>query len=159
MDYFINYKSHETKLAELLTEHGLVHTFRTGAFPITLTISHNAAPEEQMSMLLAEGSNSSPDAKLVLIMDLDGSIEVNTYERLVISDKLFSKIKTLAKKMKDSYCYAHFADTINSNRIIQNMAADDTRFDDFYTDQDGEDENLPVVDIADIEDEEEVADE
>lgn len=153
MDYYIDYKTHEGKLDKLLTEHGLVYTFRTGDHPITLTISRNAAPEEQMSMLLVEGSTSSPGSKLVFIFDLD-SIEVNTYERLVISDKLFTKIKGLAKKMYDSYCHAFFAESRSTGGVeaaATNEQAD-ARFDDFYT------EDLPVVELPDTDDEEEVED-
>lgn len=162
MDYYCNFKAHESKLAELLTEHSLVHTFRTGGYPITLTISRNAAPEEQMSMLLVEGATSSQDAKLIFIFDLDG-IEVNTYERLVISDKLFTKIKGLAKKMYDSYCHAFFAEARTSGMNISDGSKDapDTSdkdnpiFDDFYT------EPVDVIDAEndDVEDEDDGADE
>lgn len=155
MDYYIDFKAHEGKLDKLLTEHGLVYTFRTGDHPITLTISRNAAPEEQMSMLLVEGATSSPGSKLVFIFDLD-SIEVNTFERLVISDKLFTKIKGLAKKMYDSYCHAYFADTVANHRINENMVnPDNTRFDDFYT-EDDDSEQLPVIELPDTDGEEEV---
>ena len=155
MDYYIDYKTHEGKLDKLLTEHGLVYTFRTGGHPITLTISRNAAPEEQMSMLLAEGSTSSQDAKLIFIFDLDG-IEVNTYERLVISDKLFTKIKGLAKKMYDSYCHAFFAEARTSGKDAPDTCDhEDKRFDDFYTDP------VDVIDDEndEVEDEDDAADE
>lgn len=158
MDYYIDYKAHEGKLDKLLTEHGLVYTFRTGGHPITLTISRNAAPEEQMSMLLVEGSTSSPGSKLVFIFDLD-SIEVNTYERLVISDKLFTKIKGLAKKMYDSYCHAFFAEARTGGMDIPDTGDEDNRiFDDFYTEDDVA-EHLPVIELPVTDGEEEVENE
>lgn len=156
MDFYSKFKAHENKLAEVLAEHSLVHTFRTGGNPITLTISRNAAPEEQMSMLLTEGATSSQDAKLIFIFDL-GDIEVNTYERLVISDKLFNKIKGLGKKMYDSYCHAHFADTCAAGVLATENATDDDdgRFDDFYIDP------VDVIDDEndEVEDEDDGADE
>ena len=107
--YFDKYEAQANKMENLMAKNGLLHTFSTNTYPITMTVQPNTAPDEQMVMFeTASDGVSSQDAKLVLQF-LVGEIVVRAYGRLIISDALMGKIKNQAKKMRDLWLQADFA--------------------------------------------------
>ena len=110
MDFYMNLKTAEDKLAKVLVEENLVHTFRTNTYPITLIVSQDCSPEAQMDLLAtADDGKSSSDAVLKLIFNLDG-LKIQTDSRFVITDALMGKIKGHAKKMYLAYLEGFFAE-------------------------------------------------
>ena len=109
MSFFKAFNEQSNKLAKVLDENGLLHTFSTKTYPMTLTISQNQDPEAQMALYEQDkGDISSSDAKLVLTFPV-GEIGVRVYGRLCISDTLMGKIKNHAKKMRDLYLQGYYA--------------------------------------------------
>lgn len=109
MGYFDKFNEQSNKLANILEENGLLHTFKTKSYPLTLTVSQNQAPEAQMALYEQDkGDISSSDAKLVLTFPV-GEIGVRVYGRLCISDTLMGKIKNHGKKMRDLYLQGYYA--------------------------------------------------
>lgn len=109
MNYYEKYLAQNEKLANVLEEHHLLHNFRTNAYPMSLQISVNQAPGEQMAMYdTSDDGVSSRDARLVLTFPV-GEIGVRVYGRLVIPDTLMNKIKNIGKKMRDLYLQGEFA--------------------------------------------------
>lgn len=109
MNYYEKFSAQNEKLTNILDEHHLLHTFKTNAYPMTLTVQVNQAPGEQMA--LYEDSDegvSSRDAKLVLTFPV-GEIGVRVYGRLIIPETLMNKIKNCGKKMRDLYLQGEFA--------------------------------------------------
>lgn len=108
-NYFSDFNAIDNKLVKLLDEHQLIRRFNTDTYPITLTISPNISPEAQMTMYsVAEDGASSRDAKLVISFPV-GDIGLKTFGRLVITDKLMSKIKGLGKTMHYLFLQGFFA--------------------------------------------------
>ena len=117
MDIYTNVNKLGDKLAETLADHNLLHTFDTNKYPITLTVRQNQAPDAQMAIYsMTDGNISSQDAVLRLIFKLD-KLEIQTDNRLVISDDLMNKIKNTGKKMRDAYCQAYFAERRNPDHM------------------------------------------
>ena len=109
MGFFDKFNEQNNKLGNVLEENGLLHTFSTKSYPLTLTISQNQAPEAQMALYeQGNGDISSSDAKLVLTFPV-GEIGVRVYGRLIISDTLMGKIKNHGKKMRDLYLQGYYA--------------------------------------------------
>ena len=126
MSYYTTASAIDAKLADLLVEHNLVHEFKTNKHPIVLEVSPDASPEAQMEMYAtADGSVSSYDARLRFIFALDGSIEIQTDNRIVVSDALLNKIKNLGKKYLAAYTYAFFADRRNDEELFGGDDEDD----------------------------------
>lgn len=109
MGYFDKFDAQEAKLENTLADKHLLHEFDATRYPMTLTITQNQAPDEQMA-LYDESSDgvSSQDAMLVLTFPV-GEIGVRVYGRLIIPDTLLSKIKNIGKKMRDLYLQADYA--------------------------------------------------
>ena len=109
-NYFEKFEAQKEKLTNTLDEHHLLHTFSAKEYPITLTISQNQAPGEQMALYeQSEDGVSSKDAKLVLTFPV-GEIGVRVYgSRLIIPDTLLGKIKNIGKKMRDLYLQGDYA--------------------------------------------------
>ncbi|MDY2970690.1 MAG: hypothetical protein SOR83_12060 [Butyricicoccus pullicaecorum] len=134
MEYFTTYNALKDKLDALLNDNHLRCKFDTHRYPITLTISPDASPEGQIA-LFETGSDkvSSRDASLKLTITLDG-IEIQTKNRLVITDDLMNKIKSYAKKMHHEYLHGFYAEQTASNVLHfpepDNAEADDTQTDD-----------------------------
>lgn len=134
MEYFTTYNTLKDKLDALLNDNHLRCKFDTHRYPITLTISPDASPEGQIA-LFETGSDkvSSRDASLKLTITLDG-IEIQTKNRLVITDDLMNKIKSYAKKMHHEYLHGFYAEQTASNVLHfpepDNAEADDTQTDD-----------------------------
>lgn len=110
MDYFATTRAMEDKLATLLDANGLLHTMDAKNYPITLTITQNKAADAQMELYAGGGGISSRDSMLRFIFRLEG-LEIQTNERLVITDDLMSKIKGNVKKLHAEYLHAYFAAT------------------------------------------------
>lgn len=159
MDYFATARAMEDKLAALLDNNGLLHTMDARQYPITLTIKQNQAADAQMELFAGEGGISSRDSVLRFIFKLEG-LEIQTSERLVITDELMSKIKGQVKKLHAEYVHAFFAATANRGLAdlpellgdeAETEAVNDTQdpgaFDAFYVDdEDGEDdEDIPLA--------------
>lgn len=115
MEYFTTYNTLKDKLDALLNDNHLRCKFDTHRYPITLTIRPDASPEGQIA-LFETGSDkvSSRDASLKLTITLDG-IEIQTKNRLVITDDLMNKIKSYAKKMHHEYLHGFYAEQTASN--------------------------------------------
>lgn len=158
-NYFTDFNVIDDKLVKLLDEHQLVRRFNTDTYPITLTISQNMAPEAQMAMFsVAEDGASSRDAKLIISFPV-GDIGLKTYGRLVITDKLMSKIKGLGKSLHYLFLQGHFAmmaeqkvftrvqpidpeeDEENDPGVDEDGFADPDDFGDFFDDEDTEQED------------------
>lgn len=109
MNYFEKFNAQKEKLENILEENGLLHKFKTDAYPMSLTITQNMAPSAQMALYetATEGA-SSRDAKLILTFPV-GEIGIRMYGRLVISENLMNKIKNHGKKMRDLWLQANFA--------------------------------------------------
>ena len=117
MDFYTNVRKLNDKLAMDLEEHNLLHVFSTEKYPLTLTVRQNQAPDAQMEIYsTTDGMVSSQDAVLRLIFKLD-TLEIQTDNRLVISDDLMSKIKNTGKKLRDAYCQAYFAERRNPESV------------------------------------------
>lgn len=109
MDFFKAFNEQNNKLAKVLDENGLLHTFSTKTYPLTLTVSQNQAPEAQMALFeQAEDGVSSRDAKLVLTFPV-GEIGVKIYGRLIMPAALMNKIKSCGDKMRDLYLQGYYA--------------------------------------------------
>lgn len=150
MNYMKTYNHLADKLGGVLTEHGLVYTFRTNSYPMTLIISPDASPEAQMAMFDTGNDNAtSSDARLIFTFPVD-EIGIRVQGRLVMSDALMSKVKGLAKKMHKAYCEGFLAcaierdggddllDDLDDGEDIDEEDEDAT-FDEFYEDEDAED--------------------
>lgn len=110
MSYYTNAKEIEGKIGKVLAKEGLVYTFKTSQYPITLIISQSQSPAAQMSFMeTGDDGVSSKDAALRFIFELDG-LKIHTSSRLIITDELMSKLKGLAKKLHTAYVHAYFAD-------------------------------------------------
>ena len=109
-NYFDKFEAQKEKLTNTLDEYHLLHTFSAKQYPITLTISQNQAPGDQMALYeQSEDGVSSKDAKLVLTFPV-GEIGVRVYGgRLIIPDTLLGKIKNIGKKMRDFYLQGDYA--------------------------------------------------
>lgn len=119
MSYYATANDIETKLEELLAGHNMVHEFKTKQHPIVLVVSPDASLDAQTEIYSnAEGAVSSYDARLRLLFALDGSIEIQTDNRFVVSEALMNKIKNLGKKYRDAFTYAFFADRCNDKLLI-----------------------------------------
>lgn len=117
MDFYSNVRSLETKLADALVEHNLLHKLKTESYPITLTVTQNQTPAAQMELYsTTDGSVSSNDAVLKFTFKLD-TLEIRTDNRFVISDALMNKIKGLAKKIYAAYTAAYFAEQRNPEKL------------------------------------------
>ena len=109
MSYFDKFTAQEAKLAELLNENHLLHTFKTDGYPITLTVQPNTTPEAQMALFeTSKDGISSQDASLVFQFPV-GEIGWRIHGRLIMSDSLMNKIKNHAKKMLTLWLQADFA--------------------------------------------------
>ena len=135
--YFNKYEAQANKMENLMAANGLLHTFKTNIYPITMVIQPNAAPDEQMAMFETDESGiSSPDARLVLQFPV-GEVVVRAYgRRLIISDALLNKIKNQAKKMRDLWLQADFAARMeqagnSTSHYVDDDAEDETDADDF----------------------------
>lgn len=164
MDYFITTRTLEDKLAEMLAEKNLLHVMDKSRYPITLTVTQNQAPDAQMELFdTTDGRRSSQDSVLRLVFEQD-CLEIQTNSRLVIDDKFMNKIKNQAKKIHAAYLHAFFAQNVASMRLNMPDLAEERKtenaavFDDFYTENnDGDD--LPVVELPDPDNEEEIENE
>lgn len=113
MSYYTNAKEIEGKIGKVLAKEGLVYTFKTSRYPITLIISQSQSPAAQMSFMeTGDDGVSSKDSSLCFIFELDG-LKIHTSSRLIITDELMSKLKGLAKKLHTAYVHAYFADHID----------------------------------------------
>lgn len=141
MDFYANVKKLEDKMSETLADHNLLFNFSTKHYPAVLTVSQNQDTDAQMEIYsTAVGSVSSKDAALRLIFKLTG-IEIQTDNRLVISEDLMNKIKSTAKNMYAAYCSAFFAEHRSAEGqepVTENAGSG--LFDGFYN-EDGQDED------------------
>ena len=102
------YTAINEKLGKLLADNGLVGTFKTDAYPISLTVSMDASPGAQMELFDVDATGASAsDASLKFVFE-DGDILVRTHSRLVIADDIMSKIKGFAKKLHYLYLQDFF---------------------------------------------------
>lgn len=137
MDFYSNVRALETKLADALVEHNLLHKLKTESYPITMTVTQNQTPAAQMELYsTTDGSVSSNDAVLKFTFKLD-TLEIRTDNRFVISDALMNKIKGLAKKIYAAYTAAYFAEQRNPEKL---KLYGDTEATDADADLDTEDE-------------------
>ena len=111
MKYYENLATLENKLAKILNDEGMVFTFKTSQYPITLTVSRDVSPSAQMAFYSMNDGASSADAKLQFIFKLD-ALEIRTENRLEIPDALMTKIKGLAKKIHHAFLEGFFAEHI-----------------------------------------------
>ena len=115
MKYYENLATLEDKLAKILNDEGMVFTFKTSEYPITLTVSRDASPSAQMAFYSMNDGASSADAKLQFIFKLD-ALEIRTENRLEIPDALMTKIKGLAKKIHHAFLEGFFAEHITDGQ-------------------------------------------
>ena len=96
------YEGFRQKLENICDENGLLYTFSTEGYPITLTISPQQGIGAQISMLeMAEDKPfNSPDARIQFFME-DGDLIIKTSERFTLSEALFTKLKNLFLKMHE----------------------------------------------------------
>lgn len=102
------YAAINEKLEKLLADNGLVGTFNTSFYPISLTVCIDMSIESQMALYgVDEIGASASDAKLKFIFE-DGDVLVRTHSRLVIPDDVMTKIKGFAKKLHYLYLQDFF---------------------------------------------------
>lgn len=150
MSYYGNLATLEGKLAKILNDEGMVYTFKTSEYPITLTVSRNASPSAQMAFFSMNDGASSADAKLQFIFKLD-ALEIRTDNRLVIPDTLMTKIKGQAKKIHHAFLEGFFAEHITDGQCSTPSTAAPTytappadavdEFADFFDDDTDNDDN------------------
>lgn len=135
------YRAINEKLGKLLADNGLVGTFNTNTYPISLTVGMDMSPEAQMELFdVDEIGASASDAKLKFVFE-DGDILVRTHSRLVIADDIMSKIKGFAKKLHYLYLQNFFREHKRTDALVSITAADIPPDDyDMLTDED-EDED------------------
>lgn len=145
-NYFEKYEAQANKMENLMSKNGLLHSFNTNSYPITMTIQPNTTPDAQMAFFeMSDDGVSSQDARLVLQF-LVGEIVVRVYGRLIISEALMSKIKNQAKKMRDLWLQADFAARMEqagySNPVHHDVSGDDVAetadFEEFFEEDDAE---------------------
>lgn len=152
MKYYANLATLEDKLAKILNDEGMVYTFKTSEYPITLTVSRNASPSAQMAFFSMNDGASSTDAKLQFIFRLDG-LEIRTYNRFSIPDALMSKIKGQVKKIHHAFLEGFFAEHITDGQCSTLSTAAPTytappadavdEFADFFDDDADNEDNCP----------------
>ena len=109
MQFYDNLKKAEEKLATILLDENLVHTFSTKTYPITLIVSNDRSPGAQMEFYATgDDGKSSAEAVLKLIFNLNG-LKIQTDNRFVIEDAMMNKIKNQAKKMYHAYLEGYYA--------------------------------------------------
>ena len=159
MRAYETYAKLDEKLAKLMAESLLVHTFDTQRYPLTLTIRPDKDPEAQMCMIAADDGACSADASLVFLMSAD-RMQMRINGRIYIDDGLMTKIKGLAKKLCTAYLFGYFAEQFTANGDDINYsgtpetaatASDDKEdapcqpdeggeFDDFFDDEEDEED-------------------
>lgn len=112
MQYFSYVEDIERSLAMILEKEGLTYLFRTGNYPIILSISPRKDTVSQMGLFANEDA-SSADAEMRFIFLLEG-ISIRTDNRLIMSDQFMTKVKNLAKKLHYAYLQAYFSATKSS---------------------------------------------
>lgn len=144
--YFDKYEAQANKMENLMQANGLLYTFSTNSYPITMTVQPNLTPDAQMAMFETSSDGvSSQDAKLVLQF-LVGEIVVRVYGRLIISEALMGKIKNQAKKMRDLWLQTDFAARMEQNgssKVIaiphnEEFEPDDAIFEEFFEDDESQ---------------------
>lgn len=151
MSYYTNANEIEGKIGKVLAKEGLVYTFKTSQYPITLIISQSQSPAAQMSFMeTGDDGVSSKDAALRFIFELDG-LKIHTSSRLIITDELMSKLKGLAKKLHAAYVHAYFADNVHDygETTACNDADDPNDADDTETPEDDTPEGEDVPENGD----------
>lgn len=105
------YESYLKKLEGLCDEHDLTYRLRLHESPISLTVRPVQGLYEQMSMLEKDEGVLSPDAYLRFEMK-DG--ELNTYigGTFVISDALFTKLRSLFRNLEYRWLQFFFRDIV-----------------------------------------------
>lgn len=135
------YNAIEEKLEKLLADNGLVGTFNTNTYPISLTVGMNMSPAAQMELFdVDEIRASASDAKLKFVFE-DGDILVRTHSRMVIADDTMLKIKGFAKKLHYLYLQDFFRYRMRTDALVNATAADIPHDDyDMLTDEDEDQE-------------------
>lgn len=111
MSEISKYESNLEKLQKLCDENGLTAKFSCRDYPIRLTVRPVSGIGGQMSMLGKDEDFISPDASLVFAM-VGGDITYRMSEKFVITDELFSKLKTIFKNMHSAYTGYFFRDIV-----------------------------------------------
>lgn len=148
MSYFDEANRLREKLENVLDEEDMVLAV-IESYPLTLIVSRNQAPYVQMDMLEgADGATSSADFSLRFIFRVDG-LEIQTSNRMHMTDDLLNKLKSLAKKWHAAYTGAYFAQTSIQLAALAYDAKEDATAEP-YTD---EVEADPFAEFMDEEDE------
>lgn len=130
------YEAQMKKLDGLCEEHDLSYRFNHNQYPITLTLKPLQGMDEQLSMLeQAETKNYiSPDASMVIYRK-DGELAMKINGTFTISEALRSKFKNIYCKLADFWLQYFHRDTLDRNVVNS--------------------KNMPVIDEAEAEDEDE----
>lgn len=130
------YEAQMKKLDGLCEEHDLSYRFNHNQYPITLTLKPLQGMDEQLSMLeQAESKNYiSPDASMVIYRK-DGELAMKINGTFTISEALRSKFKNIYCKLADFWLQYFHRDTLDRNVVNS--------------------KNMPVIDEAEAEDEDE----
>lgn len=129
------YEAQMKKLDGLCEEHDLSYRFNHNQYPITLTLKPLQGMDEQLSMLeQAESKNYiSPDASMVIYRK-DGELAMKINGTFTISEALRSKFKNIYCKLADFWLQYFHRDTLDRNVVNS--------------------KNMPVIDEAEAEDDE-----
>ena len=129
------YEAQKKKLDNLCEEHDLVCSLKHDRYPITLTIKPLTGAGEQLSMLEAaeEKDYISPDASMVIYRK-DGELAMKINGTFTISEALRSKFKNIYCKLADFWLQYFHRDTLDRNVVNS--------------------KNMPVIDEAEAEDDE-----
>ena len=120
MKEMYNYDAQKKKLQGVCDENGLVFSFSSNTYPITLTIK----PLEKAQMsLFDEQKDQSPEA-YISFSYVDGDIEITTSDTFTLSEVLFTKIKNIFKKMY-FYWVQHFFRTVVEKELIGQQIFDE----------------------------------
>lgn len=108
-----------SKMDKLLKEQHMTCYFDRSGYPIVLTIRPQTAEGAQMELYAQDRETCSADASLKYRFYIEG-IEVKIIGRLLLSDDVMNKIKSLAKKMVAAYLFGYFAERREREAMVAN---------------------------------------
>ena len=110
------YEGYVKKLQGLCEEHELTYRLRLQEYPMSLTIRPVQGIYEQMSMLEKDEGVLSPDAYLRFEIR-DGEVSHRTGGTFVISDVLFTKLRSLFRNIEYRWLQFFFRDIIERGAL------------------------------------------
>lgn len=109
------YDEVETKLAAVCRKNRLLYRFSCGSYPLVLTVQPDASLDGQLSMLEMGGRPGSRGASIQFLF-VDGGMLIRQNGPMKLDDKTMHKLTGLAKKLRDAWLQAFFAEAMLAGR-------------------------------------------